>query len=525
MIRYFFSSIAHRLLFPLAAMLCVITAAVVFQVDDMSGSAARANLEDKARLTAEILASGAAEALWNFDEKQGISLLAALAADPDYVGSRILNEKGVVFAKHGQEPDAGSVITEKRPAVRTENGVTKPLGVLEISMSSRRAEAGIARTSRILALSGVAILLLVCGVVFLIIRGVIRPINLITATMSRLAGGDLQLDIPAVGRADEIGQMAAAVEVFRRNGQEMVLLQQEQTRLKAEAQAARKQLLERMAQDFEGTVTSLLDRVSGVSKRVGQQAGAMVSKMTVAEDSSSAVTLATGETSANVQTVASATEQLAASISEIARRVNESAAIAAQTAKVAESASANIEQLAERAAKIGNIVGLINTIASQTNLLALNATIESARAGDAGKGFAVVANEVKSLANQTAKMTEEISREILANQEATGAAVREVRAITQIADRSNAIASGIAAAVEQQGMATREISRSINQAAAGTEVVANNIGTVSSSVVDAGLTARDVLAVSGDLASQFTELHAKVHQFVETVRSSANQAA
>lgn len=525
MIAYLTRSIAHRLLFPLAAMLCAITAIAVWGVSEMSGREARANLEEKARLTAETLVGTAADALWNFDPDRGRVLLAALVADPDYVGSRIIDDKGQVFAEHGQAGDKDGLITQSRPIRQGDAAGGKQLGLLEITMSTKRAEAAISATSRVLVGSGVCMLVVVCGVVLLIINGVVGPINKVTATMSRLAAGDLLLDIPAVGRNDEIGQMAAAVEVFKRNALEMQHLQEEQARLKAEAQQARKELLEKMAADFETSVTSVLKEVEMVTRRVGTQADAMVSKMTLAEESSQAVTVATGETSANVQTVAAATEQLAASIEEIGQRVNESAGIAADTARVADGACTSVEHLAEQAIKIGDIVNMISNIASQTNLLALNATIEAARAGDAGKGFAVVANEVKSLATQTAKATEEITHQISSNQDATQQAVHAIRAITEIAARANLIASGIAAAVEEQGAATREISRSVNQAAAGTHVVSNNIGTVSTNVADAGITARDVLSISADLGTQFQALHAKVQAFVSTVRAMANEVA
>jgi methyl-accepting chemotaxis protein len=523
MVAIFRRGIAFRLLCPLAAMLCAVTALLVVAADHVSSSSARANLSEKVRLTSDVLAGGMVLAVWNYDARQGAALLAAFNSDPDYVGSKVVAEEGgKTFVADGHPDETGAdVITETRPLIHKDSGKDTVVGKLSVSMSTRRAEAAIVTTSHWMIASGVAALVLICGVIFTIIRGVTRPINKITDTMTQVADGNCAIEIPALGRLDEVGQIARAVEVFQRNALEMVRLRNEQEELKAEARVQRRRMLEQVSRDFETTVSSVLAQADVVAANVGTEAGVMVAKMEAAETSGETVAAATNETSSNVQTVAAATEQLSASIAEIANRVNESASVANGTSEAAVSAQTTITRMAEQAEKIGDIVKLINDIAAQTNLLALNATIEAARAGEAGKGFSVVAAEVKNLANQTARATEEIGRQIQSTQDATRQAVTEIAGITDIARRANQITSGIAAAIEQQGAATREISRSVNQAAAGTQAVANNIDAVTGYVVDAGQTARGVRAVSEELGGQIKQLHTQVRQFVVTVAEMA----
>ena len=369
-----------------------------------------------------------------------------------------------------------------------------------------------------------AVLVLAAMAGVLIARSITRPLDGLVRRMRALAAGDVADPVGGTGRSDEMGELARAMEVFRHNSIEMTRLEAEQKRIARDAVMARRHLLSRMAEEFETQVSSVLSEVMATSAQVGRHADDMASQMSEAVQSSAAVDTATAETSANVQTVAAATEELSVSIGELAARVNESAAIASDTAEAAGVTRNTIHKLAEQAQNIGEIVRMISDIANQTNLLALNATIEAARAGEAGKGFAVVANEVKHLAAQTAKATEEISGQILSTQQATDRAVGEIRSIADIADRANQVASGIAAAIEEQGAATREISRNVNQAANGTEVVANNISVVSHNVSGAGQTAGTVLATTQELGDRFRHLQDQIGKFVTGIHAAAAEA-
>ena len=351
-------------------------------------------------------------------------------------------------------------------------------------------------------------------------RTMAKPIRAMTSAMLELAAGNKEVAIPARGRGDEIGEMSQAVQVFKDNAIEMDRLQAKQEEQKKKAEEERRQAMLELADGFESSVMGVVDTVASASNEMESTSQSMTRMAGETSERSATVAAASEQTTANVQTVASATEELSSSIQEIARQVAESSEVSSMAVKETENAAKQIEGLAQASQQIGEVIKLINDIADQTNLLALNATIEAARAGDAGKGFAVVASEVKSLANQTAKATEEISSQIGAMQDATTTAVSAIETINATINKVAEIASSISAAVEQQNAATGEISRNVQEAAQGTQNVNDNITKVSSGANETGGAASQVLAAAKELSQQATSLRDEVTKFLDGVRAA-----
>ncbi len=350
-------------------------------------------------------------------------------------------------------------------------------------------------------------------------RSIVNPIVAMTSAMQQLAGGDKTTVITATDKADEIGDMARAVLVFKDNMIENEKLQAAQE-AEQKARVERAGRVDEMISAFDGQVSDILGTVSSAATELEQTAQSLSSTAEQASGQAASVATASNQATANVQTVATAAEELSASIAEIGRQVNQSAKIAQNAADEAEATNETVQGLAEAASRIGEVVNLINDIAGQTNLLALNATIEAARAGEAGKGFAVVAQEVKNLANQTAKATEEISSQIGAIQEETNGAVTAIERIRTIISEVNDIATTIASAVEEQGVSTQEIARNVQQAAAGTQEVNSNIGGVTEAANQTGGAATQVLSSSGELSRQAEMLRSQVDSFLSDVKAA-----
>jgi methyl-accepting chemotaxis protein len=347
----------------------------------------------------------------------------------------------------------------------------------------------------------------------LIGRSISRPINELTGVMGDLAADNTEVTIRFTENHDEIGQMARAVEVFRDNAVEVKRLNAAQAEADRKAAEDKARMLADVAGQIENSIGAIAQRMSAAADQVKTSARSLSASADQASSQSNAVAGASEQASANVQTVASATEELASSVSEIGRQVVTSTEIAGRAVAEVEATNTKVQGLAEAAGQIGDVVAIISDIAEQTNLLALNATIEAARAGEAGKGFAVVASEVKNLASQTAKATDEISAQVAEIQSATDEAVAAILAIGKVIEEISNVAHGIAAAVEEQGAATQEIARNVEQAAIGTQEVSSNIAGVAQAAESTGGSARDLLQASetmdrdsGDLKQQVVEL-------------------
>lgn len=358
------------------------------------------------------------------------------------------------------------------------------------------------------------------AIALLTARAIVAPIQGMTAAMGRLAGGDTTIIIPGVGRADEVGEMAEAVQVFKDNMIEADRLRTEQSQAEARAAARRKAEMYGLAGQFEGAVGEIINTLSSSSTELEATAKTLTRTAEMTQQLSSTVSAASEEASTNVQSVASATEELTSSVVEISRQVQEAARIAGAAVEQAQVTNDRVNKLSQAAVRIGDVVELINTIAGQTNLLALNATIEAARAGEAGRGFAVVASEVKALAEQTAKATGEISHQIGDIQAATQDSVVAIKEIGGTISRLSEISSTIASAVEEQGAATQEISRNIQQAAQGTHEVASNITDVKHGATETGSASSQVLASAQILSNDSARLQTEVEKFLTTVRAA-----
>ncbi|CAO3354348.1 methyl-accepting chemotaxis protein [Azospirillum melinis] len=440
----------------------------------------------------------------------GKRMAEAFIADGPAGGNRLMGE----FDKTAE------AITDSLEALvsKTDTAAAAEVAKLNRSIDTVRADVD---SLKLVVVAGGLIGLAAClGTAIMMARGVTRPLSSMTDAMHRLADGDTTVIVPAEGRADEIGAMASALVVFKGNAIEKRRLEEEQRNADLRAEEERIRAMRQLADRLEQRIGGILRTVAGEARVLQQAAKMMTDTADQTNLRSEAVAAATQQTSASVETVAAAAEELSASVGEIGRQVSQSTGIAEEAVERARHANAKVDGLAAAARQVGDVVQLINSIASQTNLLALNATIEAARAGEAGKGFAVVASEVKNLANQTAKATEEISAQITAIQAATGEAVSDIQGITRVIESMNEIASGIAGAVSQQAAATGEIARNAQQASTGTRDVNHNITGVSAAAGETGTAAKNVLNASTTLSQEAVAMERQLAEFLSQLRAA-----
>ena len=446
--------------------------------------------------------------------KPKIQEVADLLTDYQAAFAKFVDNTAKVDVLSGKMTEAAAAITKEATSIKD--------GLLERSQQLARESAEEAHsTGRFVTILGGAGIAFGVLLAWLLGRGISRPMIGMCSAMRELAGGNFDVVLPGLGRKDEIGEMASAVEEFKMRAiaraESEAAEREMQNRSASEVRSAE---LHRFADNFETAVGSIVSSVSSSASQLESSATTLTRTVDATQELSGRVASASEEASSNVQSVAAATEELSASVIEIGRQVQASSRIAAAAVSQAEATDARIAKLSRAAQEIGDVVKLITAIAEQTNLLALNATIEAARAGEAGRGFAVVASEVKSLASQTAKATDEISSHIAGMQEATQESVSAIKEIGDTIGQISKIAGNIAAAIEQQSNATTEIARNVQNAASGTAEIAESISEVNRGASETGTASGEVLNSAQTLAVESTRLRQELDRFMANIRAA-----
>jgi methyl-accepting chemotaxis protein len=450
------------------------------------------------------------------DEKilQAIKEAAALLQEYRQALSKLVENSKSVDELTAEMADSAAAIVQGASAMKT-----------DLLSDQRRLEsesdAIVGETERLIVMLAAGGFMLGAALAMILGKGISRPMTAMCKAMRELAGGNFEVVLPGLGRKDELGEMAGAVEEFKMQA----IAKAERDAAAQHAQnkagsAARRAELIRFADDFETAVGAIVSNVSASAVQLESAAGTLTRTAETTQGLSSQVAGTSERASSNIRSVAAATEELSASVEEIGRRVHESNRIAEAAVVQAQQTDARIGKLSRAAGQIGDVVKLITAIAEQTNLLALNATIEAARAGEAGRGFAVVAAEVKSLASQTAKATGEISSHILGMQGATQESVAAIKEIGGTIAQISNIASTIASAVEQQSSATQEIARSVQNVAQGTHEAAANIMQVNRGATETGSASEEVLNSAKTLSTESTRLREELDRFMANIRAA-----
>jgi methyl-accepting chemotaxis protein len=477
---------------------------------------ARDQLEQDARVVAQLQASALAPSVWDLDNARIKEILHGLTAYPAFASAEVLDTSGKELAREGSTEAPSLLQLPIVDIARTEAGKTQVIGRLAMRISTRNVVSatwehvwiGIAAFAVLMALSA--------GGLWIAVSRVTSPLLQLAEAMHALAKGNRDIEIKSIDRTDEVGTMAKSVEVFRLNATERDRLETETRRIAVERQSRDRTL----AENFEVTIKGVVEAVLTSSATLHSSVSSMTATADATSRQTSTVAGASQQALSNVQAVAAAVEELSATGSEISRRVSDSILIAERAVTEANRTNSTVQSLADAADKIGKVVDMINDIAGQTNLLALNATIEAARAGDAGRGFAVVASEVKNLASQTAKATDDIGAQIAGMQQVTKEATTAIGSISGIIAEINETANLMADAIRQQDDATREIALNIQRTSAGTSEVLTTIDGVADAVAEAGRVANGVLGSSSELNEQAKKLRGEVQVFLGTIRQA-----
>jgi methyl-accepting chemotaxis protein len=476
---------------------------------------ARTQLEQDAKIVAQLQASALAPSIWDLDNARIKEILHGLAAYPAFASADILDASGKELAREGS---AETLSMQLPPVdiVRTEAGKSQVIGRLIMRVSTQ----GVVSTTWEhiwVGIAAFAVLMVLCaGGLWMAVRRVTSPLLDLAKAMQALAEGNRDIEIGSLDRTDEVGTMAKSVEVFRSNASERDRLENETKQAVVERQTRDRTL----AESFEAKIKAVVEAVLASSATLHSSVNSMSATADATSRQTNTVADASHQALSNVQAVAAAVEELSATGAEISRRVSDSILVAERAVTEANRTNGTVQGLAEAADKIGKVVDMINDIAGQTNLLALNATIEAARAGDAGKGFAVVASEVKNLASQTAKATDDIATQIAGMQQVTKEAATAIGSISGIIAEINEIATLMAEAIRQQDDATREIALNVQRTSAGTSEVLTTISSVANAVAEQGRVANGVLGFSSDLNKQATNLQGEVQSFLGTIRQA-----